>query len=416
MRVPAWFLGVTTILWIAACGGRDNSAANPAPDLQALQQRTFDTLWSTVNEHYVYDDFNGVDWAGVRDRYRPMIEDELEPEEFTALLERMLAELPPAMVSLQTRQARIEAAASDDRSYEGIGSFVALRREPESRILLLSVMPGSPAEAAGLKSHDAILAIDGQPVVGDAATEIARVRGPAGSKIVLTVRSPGQAPRDVPVTRGTIDAVQNRLAWDEVGGEAGLGYFLFPSANYETMVQDLVVGLQELDNSGNLDGLILDLRIVSAGENWPVGSLLSLFTDGTVGEFYTRQEMNPIDITGIFDFLDSQELPVVLIVGPSTTGSAEIFAAIMKAQGKAILVGQSTLGDVETSTPYFLPDGSRAYVATTTFRTNDGTEVGLNGVVPDIPVPLDWDEVTIDDDPVIDAAGQQLRRLLETTG
>jgi carboxyl-terminal processing protease len=416
MRVPALLLSALAVLWLVACGRNPAlSETNAIPDLQALQLRTFESLWTTVNEHYVYDDFHGLDWTSVRDRYRAMLHEEMETAEFNALLEQMLAELPPGMVQLQSRQSRIEQAAADDRSYEGIGSFVALREEPEPRILLLSVMPGSPAEAAGLESHDAILAIDGQPIIGDAAEAIALVRGPDGSTVTLTTRSPGEAPRDVIVTRGTISRLQNRLSWKGVG-DSGIGYLLFPAATYESMLQDLVTGLQELQASGNLEAIILDLRIVSAGETWPVGSLLSLFTDGTVGEFYSRDGEDPIAITGVFDFIDTQEMQVALIVGPSTTGPAEIFAAIMKSEGKATIIGQATSGEVESISSYFLPDGSRAMVATTSFRTRTGLEIGLAGLAPDVPVGLDWDEVTADDDPVIEVAERQLRAALESSG
>jgi len=171
--------------------------------------------------------------------------------------------------------------------------------------------------------------------------------------------------------------------------------------------------MRALDAGGDLEALVLDLRIVSAGGDWPVGSLLTLFTDGEVGVFHSRTATNPVRVSGIHDFLDSQDLPVALIVGPTTTGSAEIFAATMQSVGKGIVVGLATSGEVETISTYPLPDGSRALIATTTYRTGNGLELGLLGVEPDVPVSADWDAVTPIRDPVLEAA---LREVVSGSG
>ena len=132
--------------------------------------------------------------------------------------------------------------------------------------------------------------------------------------------------------------------------------------------------------------------------------MLPLFTDGTIGEFYDRSGSTDAQVEGIFDFVDSQQLDIALLVGQDTSGAAEIFAATMQDSGNALIVGSATPGELEGATPFFLPDGSRLIVATTSFRTTDGREIGLVGVEPDILVSDDWDEVTTDDDIVLRSA------------
>jgi carboxyl-terminal processing protease len=406
MKARLVLLSLAMSLLLAACGQEPEKVKlNYSPeDIQALQLRTFESIWTTVNDNYVYSDFNGVNWAEIREEYESRLDEPMNSVEFTAMMEEMLSELPAGTAQLQSREARIEAAAGNTLGYEGIGAFVTLREEPEPRLVLMEVMPESPGQQAGLQAHDAILAIDGNPVEADSvASQIARVRGEAGSKLSLTVRTPGQEPREVELTRRQIEAIDARLVWHPLG-DSGIGYVRFPPADYEELLQDFVLALQTFDSTGDLDGLILDLRITTAGEAWPVAPLLTLFADGVVGEVYSREESNPVSVTGVFDFVNSHEVPLVVLVGPNTTGPAEIFAAALQASDEAVVIGLDTTGDVETLAPFFMPDGSRAFVAIFAFRTRDGREIGLDGLRPDVPVQLDWDEVTDEQDQVIGVA------------
>jgi C-terminal processing protease CtpA/Prc len=86
-----------------------------------------------------------------------------------------------------------------------------------------------------------------------------------------------------------------------------------------------------------------------------------------------------------------------------------MFAAALQANGRASVLGLTTPGALEGMTPYFLPDGSRLFLPTSSYRTADGQEVGLNGVIPDVIIEAEWDTVTVTDDPVLDAALEAVR-------
>jgi C-terminal peptidase prc len=393
-------------LSMAACRNQEVTPSVP-PDVEAIQRRTFESLWTTVNDFYVYEDFGGVDWQAVYDDYQVQLEPEMTAEAFDALLEEMLAKLPTGAVSLQTRAERLETAMNGlDSSYEGIGAFVSIRREEEPRIILLSVMADSPAEAAGLEAHDAILAIDGEAIGAEEENPISRIRGPAGSAVTLTVRSPESGIRDIEVTRGRIASTAPPMSWQMLP-DNDIGYFWFPPNDYEGLVEDMVTGMQALRNEGDLQGIILDLRAAAVDELWSGRSFLTLFTDGDVGELYSRSETSRVNIDGIFD-LDTHDLPVAILVGPGTTGSAEVFAAILQALDKGTIVGLPTPGNLETGSLFSLPNGSLLSLATGSFRTLDGREVGLLGVEPDVVVAADWDAVTAENDPVLAAAQEVL--------
>jgi carboxyl-terminal processing protease len=394
-------------LLAAACSRQEAAVSAPVAslDTDALHLRTFEALWSTVNDNYVYNDAAGVDWQAVRDEYLPGVEAGLGPDEFMATMQAMLAELPSeGAITLQTREERIQQAVTDSNTYGGIGAFVGVRSAPEPRVILLSVMAGSPAESAGLQTHDSILAIDGEPIrVEEGADVIMRVRGEAGSEVTLTVRSPGEAPRDVLVTRAQVQVSSIPLQWEALGDDEHVGYFLFPPTPYEAIVEDLNAAIESLSSENDLAALILDFRVTTARGDWPVDGFFTLFTDGQQGEFYSRSDSNSLVAAGE-DFFNSQEIPLVAIVGPDTSGLPEIFIAALQATGRAVVVGDATPGEVEGTDAFFLPDGSRVFVPTSTYRTPDGREVGLLGIEPDVPVEADWDAITPADDPVLNAA------------
>jgi carboxyl-terminal processing protease len=366
--------------------------------------RTLEAIWETVNDNYLYDDFQGTDWESARESHLNRLDDEVTPEEFTVIAEEMLAQLPSGSATLLTREERIDRAITEISTFEGIGTFVSVRDGPERRVLILSIMPGSPAQSAGIKAHDSIITIDGTPISAlERGEEIAHIRGPAGSDVILTVRSPGKEPRDVLVTRGSVDRTQDRVYWEIVAG-SNVAYFRFPPLTYEGIELDFVQGYQAMSTEGALEAAILDLRVVTGAGNWPASGMLTVFSDGEVGEFFSRFDASPADVEGIDELGNSQNLPLAILVGPDTTGAAEIFAAAMQANDRALIVGAATPGEIESETSFNLPDGSRLFLTTSSFRTSDGRDVGLLGVIPDVAVEVDWDELTAEDDAVREAA------------
>jgi C-terminal processing protease CtpA/Prc len=129
---------------------------------------------------------------------------------------------------------------------------------------------------------------------------------------------------------------------------------------------------------------------------------MGLFHDGTAGEFYSRTEEQLFRVQGL-DYVSSQSVPLVLLVGEHTAGFPEILAAGLQAEGRAQVVGGPTAGMVETDSAFYLPDGSRAYIQSTSFRLLSGTEIGLTGIQPDLLVETRWDEIRPDEDPLLEA-------------
>ncbi len=409
-------LFAASLIWLllTACGEAETitptvvQPAAPTPSTRQIQARTLTAIWEAVDQNYVFSSLFETEWQAARSLYLGRVET-AQDTDFPAIVEEMLAILPDDAATWQSREARIEADTAEVSSYEGIGAFITYRDRPEPHIVILSIIPDSPAESAGLLAHESILAIDGLPIdPAEGVAAVRHIRGLAGSEVTLTVRSPSGALREVEVTRSRLVATGGLVSGEIPGAE--IGYMLFPPAAYQELSEDILASYQIMTEAGErqLNGLILDLRIATSGGGWPIELLLSVFAAGEVGEFYGQGELNSFDIQSQ-DFYDSQTVPLVVIVGPDTQGAPEIFAAILQANGRAAVVGLPTQGNVERMEEFALPDGSRIFIATGSFRVANGTDIGLAGIQPTLRVAQDWDEVTATEDPVIDEAIRYLQ-------
>src|SRR5215207_580209 len=378
----------------------------PQTSLQEQQTRTFETMWKHFEENYIYFETAELNWSAVHDQYLQRLNSGLTPDEFDTLIEELQAELPEGSLSYQSRQERIEADTADTSSYEGIGAFVGFNDEPEPHIILLDVIEGSPAEQAGLKAHDSIFAIDGDPVLlEEGLSAVDRVRGPSGSSVTLSIQSPGGSERSIEVKRGKLASTGKLQAFRITGSD--YGYLLFPPVGSNSLGEEVVQSLQALTTNQKLEGLILDLRIASSTRGWPLEALYTMFYNGALGEFYNRMDTQLVEVKGQ-DVFNSQKVPLVILVGENTNGTPEILAASLQMHKRAIVIGKKTPGAIESASSFYLPDGSEIFIQTTSFVLPNGDEVGTTGVVPDVVVESGWDEVLPENDPVLDQAIEAL--------
>jgi len=183
-----------------------------------------------------------------------------------------------------------------------------------------------------------------------------------------------------------------------------VAYYRVPVAAESTLAQTIAENLLSIGEERPLNGLVIDLRVARSGDgSWPLSQMLTLFGNGELGEYYSRAGADPLAIEGR-DLAGSQTVPMVILVGPDTEGSPEIFAAALQSVGRARLIGLPTAGAVEGFTEVPLPDGSRMFLATSSFRTQDNLDLANTGLTPDVAVPSDWDQITSERDPVLAAA------------
>jgi carboxyl-terminal processing protease len=382
----------------------------PDPDPTARHLRIFDELWETVRDDYLYPDYNGADWDALGQEYRAHVEAGLSDEEFWLAMDEMLLELDDdhSIFLSPAAAAEEDRTLSGDMDYVGIGVYTTVPFEPEKEyVVVLLVLPDSPAARAGVRPHDHILTVNGHPACCDlyGYDYLERLDGPEGSQVELEVQTPGEPPRTVKMTRTLVRVtmpVEARLL------EGNIGYILIPTLWDETIVERVRQALQELTSEEELAGLILDNRINPGGSDTVLEGLLEFFTQGQVGHFRGRWGQEPLRVRGT-DIGGSQHIPLAILVGRETASFAEILSGALREAGRAQIVGRTTLGNVEVLYGYDFEDGSRAWIAAETFVPPSGVDWEETGIIPDVEIPLDWDEFTVEDDPQLEAALDLLR-------
>jgi len=370
------------------------------PISKQLQLQIVDEIEHIVNQVYVYPDFNGKDWKGIVARYRAMVEDGLETEDFYNDMYYMLSELGDEhsqFISPATVE-EVEEELKGKTQFVGVGIYSNVDID-HSRLVVISTYPGSPADHAGLQAHDSILLVDGLPILDDIGI---RIIGPECTSVVLTVQSPGESPRDVVLVRSPIEGgppIDAHLVSTMDGSR--IGYVFIPSFLDETLPLQVE---QALKDFGDLDGLILDLRWNGGGTSTVFYPILSFFTGGKLGEFVSRTDSRSFDIKAN-PINNSQTVPLVVMVSEDTVSFGEIFAGVLRDARSVKITGQTSLGNVEILHEYDFEDGSAMWIAAETFDSafsDDDWE--QTGIVPDIEAYAPWDTFYFDTDPSIVAA------------
>jgi carboxyl-terminal processing protease len=374
---------------------RQNPEISEQEQLEVFQQMT-----RIIDEVYVYPDFNGKDWAGIKQRYQEKIKEGLRPDAFYKEMRAMVYELGD---NHSDYLSPVEAEASAEeleggREYVGIGIYSIYNPDRQS-LMVVSTIPGSAAEYAGLHAHDSILLVDGLPVIDGVNN---RIRGIECSVLVLKVQSPGEAPRDVMLMRQSVEGgppVDVRLVSTTDGSK--IGYIFLPSFFDETLPGQVEAALKDF---GDLDGLVIDLRLNGGGASTVAYPILGRFIKGRVGKFVSRHDSRLLRIEA-HPIGNSQKVPLVVLVSEDTVSFGELFAGILQDAGRAKIVGETTLGNVEVLRGYPLDDSSVLWIASETFDSAfSDADWEQTGIVPDVEAFAEWDTFHFETDPSIAAA------------
>lgn len=277
--------------------------------------------------------------------------------------------------------AREEEQISLRGNFGGIGAFIGRNDAGE---VVLTVIPGNPAEEAGIQDEDVLLAIDGEPLTAEMTSEeIAQmVRGEIGTEVVLSIRRGEDAePEDFVVTRGQIlipSVIARLLPEDETIGYIQLTRFSGESA------EEVQIATEELLAEG-VDSLILDMRGNSGGLLDAAIEIADQFvTDGTILIQESRADgetFYPATQTAV-----APDTPMVILIDGGTASAAEIVAGALGDLERATLIGQKTFGKGSVQLIYDLSDGSSVHVTAARWYTPKRQEIDQQGLQPDIEV------------------------------
>ncbi|HEX4854778.1 S41 family peptidase [Arenimonas sp.] len=316
--------------------------------------------------------------------YRAIKEAYVEPIDdqtlMKAALRGLLADLDPHSAYLEKEDAD-ELTEQTEGAYSGVG--VEIEQRPDRSLLVVAPIDGTPAQRAGLRAGDVIIAIDGQALASEGADAASReLRGPEGSQVTVTYQRMGEpAPRDLVITRETIriTSVSSRVL------EPGYGYLRIANFQSDTGPQVLrqLRALNAKSEGGQLAGLVLDLRSNPGGLlNAAVEAADAFLDEGLI----VRTKGRLVYSNASFHAKPGDLLkgaPVVVLVDAGTASAAEVLAGALRDHRRALLMGSRTFGKGSVQTVVPLENGDSIKITTARYYTPRGRSIQARGIRPD---------------------------------
>lgn len=293
----------------------------------------------------------------------------------------------------QHRQANIPL----NGEYDGIGAWVDATGE---YLTIVSPMTDSPAEKAGLKPGDQIIAVDGEDMTGiDGSLVIRKVLGPAGTSLTLTIFREGEPePFDVTLKRARIilpivesEMLEGNIAYVKLNNFSGNATEILIDHLEELLPQEPV-------------GLILDLRYNPGGDRDTAVEVASQF----IGDGVIMYQVYGDGSRDTFEAVEgglATDIPIVVLINEGSASASEIVAGAIQDYERGTLVGMLTFGkgSVQNWIP-LVDDQGLVRVTIARWLTPNGRTIHELGVEPDVIIELTEEDFEAERDPQLDKA------------
>lgn len=261
--------------------------------------------------------------------------------------------------------------------FSGVGMSVT---EVKRGLRVATVFEGSPAEEAGIEEGDVVTAVNDRSIAGeDSELATAKIKGRPGTKVTITVVSPGQKPRDVELTRRElkVPAVEGELRRVDGMPVAYVELLSFSSGAHAELRREV----ERLYEQG-AEGLVLDLRGNGGGLLTEAVLTSSVFVENgpIVSTRGRTQEDHTFDATG--DALAPR--PMVVLINGDTASASEILTAALADAGLAEVVGERSFGKGSFQEVIPLDNGGALDLTVGEYLTRDGDSLDGNGIAPDV--------------------------------
>jgi carboxyl-terminal processing protease len=388
----SWFarISVIGIILLIACGGMFGSFAagvffeRATGSAQESSEQTegvagpevFENAWDTVLENYV--DEEAIDQQEMLDAAVQGMLDTLGDQGHTRYLNE--------------EQTQIDAEQSSG-SYVGVGILVEPR---DNSYVVVTPFDGSPAQEAGVRPGDVIVAVNGERVTEQTLSDvIAKIRGEAGTSVTITFLRP-DSNEELSFTMTRREIVVPVATWSMLEGDiALLRLTQFSSGAGDALAQ----ALSEAQAAG-AQGVILDLRNNPGGYIREAMQVASTFVppDSVVYVSQTR-DGGRVEHKSTAQPVSIGDLPLVVLINEGSASSSEIVAGAIAGAGSGTLVGETTVGTGTVLSQFQLGDGSTMWLGVELWLTPEGDFIREQGIRPNITVALAEDQVPYDPPP-----------------
>ena len=395
LRRPGWLAGLLIGLVLGAAITLSLPAQSWDPDRSYRELRVFSQVFHYIENNYV---------------------DSIDQEALVyGAVDGMVKTLDPFSVFLPPKEYQ-KLKEDTTGEFAGLGMEVGVE---DGAIVVLAPLPDSPAQRAGLKSGDRIVAIAEQSTHGLSLEQaVALLRGPPQSVVTLTVdRKTWSKPRQVTLVRRALH--MQSVDFRELN--QGVGYVRIKAFSERTSrdVQQALDGSKGKGKVAKRRGLILDLRDNPGGLVDEAVRVADLFLrDGLI---VSTQGRNPRHVERYLAHkLGTQPpYPVAILVNQGSASASEIVAGALQDNRRARIFGSQTYGKGSVQTIIELQDGSGLKLTVARYHTPSGRSIHKIGITPDqliaqsdpvLELPLTENKNWTQHDPVLSAALTWLRQ------
>ena len=280
-------------------------------------------------------------------------------------------------------------------TFEGIGATVS---QEGGEIVIVAPIKGTPAEAAGIRAGDVILAVDGQSTQGWTVDQaVLKIRGPAGTPVTLTIRHSDQTTEDITIVRDEIrvESVSTTPPGGTLKDEDGnavtdIAYVRISEFTGRTE-EELRPVLRDVSGDG-YKGLILDLRGNPGGLLETTVGVADMFLDQGI----ILVEVSRSGEERIYNASrggEAVDVPLVVLVDQFSASGSEVLSAAIQENGRGILLGQKTFGKGTVNIARPLSDGGALFVSIARWLTPERIQIDGVGIQPNIDVALSDEDI-----------------------
>jgi carboxyl-terminal processing protease len=354
--------------------------------------RVFYAVWDLVNRKHYDPKYQGVDWNAAAATFGQRVATASSETQLYSALNAMLAPLNDSHTHALTPDQALERR-TQVRARTGFN----LARV-DQRWVVSDVMPGSPADKAGVKPGWIVVARNDEPL-----GERPNFRAREGEEIAWEFLDEYDRKVRLSPAAKRLSIAPRQAVRELEGGFIYLRFDEFDGPDRRWLSR-------ELKKRADAPGAIVDLRRNPGGETFSLGISIGEFFDRAVdcGTFITRAGLRTVKDSWQLGSAEYRGRVVVLVDG-GTGSAAEIFAAVLQDHGRATIVGRRTAGAVLASRFFRLPDGGELQLSCEDYFTPKGRRIEGAGVEPDVIVPRLLADVRAGRDADLDIALRVLR-------
>ena len=357
VAIAFFTIGIVASYAIFDIGGRINNQTSQANDVDL--EEFFQVLHELENFHYFFDADNDL---------------------IRGAIDGMIASTGDFYTNFFSRSDFEGAMGHLRESFYGIGAEVTTINGAAT---IVTPMPNSPAENAGILPGDVVLSVDGHDVRDYNLNQtIDMIRGPYGTEVTIGILRSGTDFIDIVITRGRI--INETVTTDIIDYDGQRIGLLRVTTFGAATLQDFRAGIGQLDAAG-IDGLIIDIRNNSGGYlNAVVGMISYLLPSGLPITSVVDRDGNSMVHATRGSSEMRLDVPIVTLINGGSASASEIFAAAMIESGGFEVVGTTTFGKGSVQTSRSIGQDSILQLTIQAFLSPDGNMIDGYGVEPTI--------------------------------